>query len=294
MEITGLSGWVREPDSEAKEAQPSFGTLLKPKLVGFTSGGLASDMREFSPSRHNQIKSQTCVAQSMVRATEIKRIIKVYNDSLALGMSAEQALVKAKAAHVALSRLVLYFLSREFMNPPETDKDQGTIVSLAAEAYKAFGVAREEQDPNNPNDRAFWPFDLNKIFVPPSWLSMREAYLHKIDSWYRIQSKGSDRVDDVITALAAGNPVVFGTTVGDNWLNYSGTVIRPVDGIVRGRHATVLVGWDPQEGTFWDENSWGPDWGINGFAKLTPDVISDSGSEDFVVIQSGYEPYHKS
>lgn len=290
--ITGLSGWRREPDSDKKAAQPSFGSLLRPKLVGYVPPGAASDLRKFAPQRHDQRTSQSCVAQSTVRATEIKRIMKVYSDAIAAGKTEDEAIAAALAAHVALSRLALYFLSREFMDPPETDKDEGTIISLAAEAMRTFGVAREERDPGNAGDRAFWPFDLNKVFVSPSWLSMREASLHKISSWYRITSTGNNRVDDVIAALAAGNPVVFGTTVGDNWMQYGGGVIGPVNGIVRGSHATVLEGWDPVEGIFWDENSWGTSWGIDGFAKLSPDVISDIGSEDFIVIQGGWEPWH--
>lgn len=293
-----VSGWRREDQSSRAHliaSQPTFADMKK-RMGSYVPSGASSvpsDLRGFSPAtRHNQLQSQSCVANSMTRALENKRIQKEYLAAKAAGASDADAMAQALAKHVPLSRLALYFLSREEMDPPETDKDEGTIISIAAELLRTFGLAREAKDPSNANDRAFWPFDLNKVFVAPTWSAMRDAYLHKVSAWARITSTGSDRVDDVIANLAVGNTVVFGTTVDDQWMNYGGGVIGPTNGIVRGRHATMLCGWDPS-GFFWDENSWGNDWGLDGFCKISPDVISSLDSEDFIVIEGGWEPWNQ-
>ncbi len=285
-----INGWIREDQSSRASSiasQPDFADTKKRIGSYIPSGGsgVASDLRRFSPAkRHNQLTSQSCVTNSMTRALENKRIQTAFNKFIDQGLSDIDALSRAHLAHIPLSRLALYFLCREEMNPPETDKDGGTYISIAAEMLTMFGLAREEKNKSNPSDQAFWSFDLNNIFVSPTWKAMREAYLHRISSWSRINSTGKDRVDDVITSLSSGNTVVFGTTIDNQWMNYSGGIIGPTNGVVRGRHATMLCGWDPS-GFFWDENSWDNSWGIDGFCKLTPEVISSYDSEDFIVIE---------
>jgi Papain family cysteine protease len=292
-----VGGWRREDQSSRAAkivSQPDFSDL-KAKMGSHTvPGSRPSDLRRFSPPRrHNQLTSNSCVANSMTRALENKRIQRAYYAALSTGAAEAAALASAQAQHVALSRLALYYLCREEMDPPETDKDEGTIVSIAAELLRTFGLSREERDPSNPSDTSFWPFDLTRLYVPPSWKAMRDAAVHKISSWARISSSGSQRVDDVIAALSAGNVVVYGTQVGDNWQQYDGSsVIMPVVGTPEGGHATMLCGWDPS-GFFWDENSWDNDWGDDGFCKVSSDVVASDQSSDFVVIQSGYEPWHQ-
>lgn len=294
-----VGGWRREDQTDRAgriASQPDFSDL-KRKMGAYVPSAAGSgtiDLRRFSPSgRHSQLQSNSCVANAMTRALENKRIQKAYHSVLAAGVAEASALAQAQAQHVPLSRLALYYLSREEMDPQETDKDEGTIISIAAELLRTFGISREAADPTNPSDTAFWPFDLTKLFVPPPWKAMRDAAVHKISAWSRITSSGSSRVDDVITALSAGNVVVYGTKVGDNWKKYDGSsIIQPVVGTPDGGHATMLCGWDPS-GFFWDENSWGDDWGDDGFCKISPDVVASPQSEDFVVIQSGYEPWHQ-
>ena len=268
MEVS-LSGFRPEPE-ESFSKHWGFDSVRS--AMASAGSGQASDLRQFSSPRHNQRQTSTCVAQSVIKAAEIKRIMKHGQD-----------------AHVDLSRLALYFLARELMVPQETDRDAGTHVSLAADAIRRFGVCRETS--NGPEDKAFWPFDESLIMKPPPWLAMREAYLNKIQSWYAIHGSGASRVEDAITALAAGNPVAYGTQVGSDWDGYDGRIIG-VPTTSRGGHATCLVGWDPAGGFFWGENSWGNDWGpYDGFNKISPDAVAASSSSDFIVICAGYEPW---
>lgn len=226
-----------------------------------------ADLRPFTSPRHNQRRTGTCVAQSVIKALEIKRIQK-----------------HGSASHVPLSVMDLYFGARDLMDPKETNVDNGTHIYLACEVLKTFGVCREVMN----------PFSESNLFIPTPILATREAYLNKISQAYRINSSGWDRVDDVIANLQMGNPVVFATIVGNNWFNY-GPNSPPLGPTSwqdsKGGHATCLVGY--VDGKFIDENSWGTNWGDNGFAWLQPEVIAEQSSTDFWVIADGSEAWYE-
>jgi C1A family cysteine protease len=229
-----------------------------------------ADLRPFSGPRHDQRWSNSCVANACIKALEIKRIQK-----------------HGLAAHVDLSRLAVYYLARELMSPPETHNDEGTYVSHAFNVLRRFGVPPE----------ANWPFDLDKVNTPPSFMSLRVAYLHKIESYFKIRSTGAARVTEVINCLRAGNPVVFGTNVGDNWYQHykSKGPLVPLKPVPRedrvGLHAVVIVGY--VDGMFLIENSWGVTWGDDGYGLVSPELIASPTSKDFWVAQEGFEPYRE-
>lgn len=276
------SGWRPEGDDDAPKS-PDF-SRIRAAASSSVRPTYASDLRDFSPGmfRHNQVRTSTCVAQSATRALEIKRVLKFYDDAIRAGKSDKEALEEAFTKHVDLSRLGLYFGARSLMDPPETDKDEGTMISLAADALSRWGVSRESN----------WEFDLSKLFVPPSWMAMRDAYVHKIKTWHKIYSKGNDRVDDVALSLAVGNPVIYGTVISHDWEKYDGGApLEPVNGVSLGLHATVLIGWDPNKQVFIGENSWGTRWGIDGFYEIRPEVIASPDSGDFVTFFGGWEDY---
>lgn len=251
-------GWRPEPD---KPEYWRYEETLKPKMKRMTDGDV--DLRPFSSPIHNQSHTSSCVAQAVVKALEIKRIMKWGPD-----------------AHVDLSRLAVYYLARELMIPKEIHLDRGTFVSNACDVLRRWGVCREEN----------WPFDLDKITTSPSWEAMRSAYLHKIESFHKIYSIGQDLVDEVIECLRAGNPVVYGTRIGMNWARYrEDSEPLQIPDEKKGGHATVLVGW--KDGLFIGENSWGVNWGVGGYYFMDPSVIAWRGSADFWVVQEGFEVY---
>jgi len=254
-----LKGFRDEPDDPKHWG---FEDKLRANLSRITSGDI--DLRPFTSPRHNQRSTSTCVAQSTCKALEIKRIME-------MGMD----------AHVDLSRLAVYWFARNLMLPKETHLDEGTYISHAFDAMRRFGVPPE----------ADWPWDQSKIFDGPSWAAMRKAYVSKIDSFYKIRSTGQKRVDMVVEALQAGNPVVFGTYVDGSWNHYGkDDVLMPVEkDDSTGRHATVLVG--VANGVFIGENSWGNHWGDDGFYYMDPSAIAHDGTRDLWVPIAGYETY---
>lgn len=239
----------------------SFEAELAPKL-GATSGTIDLSTYFRGVPHQDQGKTNSCVAQSMVNALELKRVM-------------------AGHPHVDLSVLALYFTCRQRMNPKETDQDEGTYIWLAADSIRKLGVAPDAQ----------WGWDLQKLYLNPGWPVFRTGAVHKIQSHFKIQSTGQARVDEIIRALLAGHPVVYGTEIGENWDDYrKGTVISHVNGQVNGRHATVLVGWDGVKAK--GKNSWGDDsWGDDGCYYIDTDVLASPASNDFWVIVEGYETH---
>ena len=238
-----------------------FQTGLMSRMT-MTAGASADvDLREFTSPRHNQGRTGSCVAQSVIKALEIKRIMKYGHDK-----------------HVDLSIMALYYLARQLMSPLNTEYDKGTFISLACDALRRFGVC--------PTDA--WPWDTDKLFTPPSWKAMRHAYMGRIESFYRI--RGGNQAELVADCLRAGNPVVFGTNTSSQWNGYRSGVMKPVDDDDRqGRHATCIVGVEGDK--FIVENSWGTGWGDNGFYYVDCEFLNHSSSRSFWVIQAGFEEY---
>ena len=256
-----LKGFRPEPDSPQHWG---FEGKLRARMVQATTGDV--DLRPWTSPRHDQGATNTCVAQATCKAFEIKRIMKY-----------------GHAAHVDLSRLAIYWFARNLMVPKETHIDEGTYISHAFDAMRRFGV---------PPEMAH-PWDFRAIFEAPSWDAMRQAYLSKIESFYKIRSTGLARVDMVVEALQANNPVVFGTNVNGAWSSYrKGQVLVPVSNDDRtGRHATCIVGM--KDGKFIGENSWGTNWGDNGFYLMDPATQISDVSSDFWVPQAGFETYQE-
>ena len=254
-----INGFRPEPDNPKHWG---FEDRLRSRLVATTAGDV--DLRPFTSPRHNQGHTGSCVAQATCKAFEIKRIME-----------------KGHEAHIDLSRLAIYWFARNLMLPKETNKDEGTYISHAFDAMRRFGVPPESAH----------PWDIISIFDAPSWDAMRKAYLCKLDAFYKIRSTGMKRVEMVIEALRAGNPVVFGTYTDSSWHRYKkGSVLMPVSKEEStGRHATVLVGY--KNGIFIGENSWGTNWGDDGFYLMDEFTIAAEGTRDLWVPQTGYETY---
>ena len=218
--------------------------------------GKRPDLRRFSMGRHNQSRTGSCVANAVVKAMEIRRVI-----------------VEGKQAHHDLSRLALYYWTREIQRRHDPTKDdRGTRINRACDAARKYGVPLESK----------WPFIPELVFTRPTDKVMEGAV--KIGAHYRINRIPRRRSKEVIRALRMGYPVVFGCATGENWHNYrAGDVLGPVKRKDRrGRHATVLVGWDGEN--FIGENSWGPFWGDRGFYRASPSLIENWHSNDFWVI----------
>ena len=70
-----------------------------------------------------------------------------------------------------------------------------------------------------------------------------------------------------VQALQQG-PMVAGFMVFEDFEAYTGGVYEHVSGQMLGGHAVSIVGYDSEEEYWICKNSWGPDWGENGFFRV--------------------------
>ncbi|MBE9523086.1 MAG: hypothetical protein IME95_07845, partial [Proteobacteria bacterium] len=101
----------------------------------------------------------------------------------------------------------------------------------------------------------------------PSICNDNEALdLERISGWAPV----SNEVNDLKAALLFG-PIACAMYVYEDFLSYESGVYEYVEGPYMGGHAVIIIGWDNDAaaGGYWIcKNSWGKDWGEDGFFKI--------------------------
>jgi C1A family cysteine protease len=247
-----------------------FSEKLKPYLVSATDGDV--DLSPYT-TETNQLNVSACAGNATADSIEAVGAIDEENRAKAEG--------RAPVVLPQLSRLFIYSMAREIIDTDrdgvgDLDQDEGTYIRLCFDILRRFGICKETT----------WPYDVNKVHAPPSFMAMREATGHHLHSYYRIKSEGDGRLEDIVAALRGRHPVVFGTQINQEFLDGGGpTVIDRPTGTTIGGHAMMLVGY--VGGNFKVKNSWGATWKDGGFCYFTPAYLSWSGTSDLWVPTSG-------
>jgi hypothetical protein len=206
----------------------------------------------------NSIAVHNCVGNGTCESLEILENI------------AHQATAGYQA--ILLSRMFVWAMART--QEGKLNQVTGCYVRTALNVISTLGVCTE----------VTWPYQGNLSTVSPSLLAQREALGHTIPASYRIDTMGQDRLNDVMTALQAQHPIVFGTNVTNAFEGLSGNgpvdVPGPTDSIAGG-HCMVVVGWDGEN--FIVKNSWGTGWGAGGFWLMTPAYLTWDNTSDLWV-----------
>ena len=246
-----------EPDPPSEDDY-DFSTLAVPRDLYLTPHSGDVDLREYASPIQHQGSTNSCVAQSVVSAFELQRI-RAYG----------------RESHVDLSRLQLYFYMRELRGGGKEYENVGGYIRHAIYAMNKFGIVPE----------SLFPWDANNWKERPPLQLLVTAAKHRAGSYYRISSKGSDRVEECIKALNAGYAIAYGTDVDKTWRTYRGSgTSKPltVADTRLGGHATLIVGYTGSK--FIGQNSWGTGWGLSGFYEATPELIASRRSRDFWVV----------
>lgn len=259
-------GYINDPQTK-KEGGKTIDLMakdykfsdLKAKLGASASSGDVDLSPYSTPS--NQFHLSSCVGNATADSVEILNAIAGYSP-------------------VQLSRLFVYAMARILSGDAKLEKDAGTWIRAAFEVLSKFGVC----------DEYLWPYLLDKVNDQPSLKAQRQAAGHRIHSYYRIDSSGDDRLEDIVKALHAKHPVVFGTTITDRFQKTLDRtpIPRPTSKDKSlGGHAMIIVGYI--NSYFLVKNSWGSHWGSNGFCLMTPEYISWSQTRDLWVPTLGVD-----
>ncbi len=155
--------------------------------------------------------------------------------------------------------------------------DRGWTLTSAASFLKRTGVT----------DEACMPYESGANGEDLSCneaCSDADARRFKITDYKNIGSYWSYNLQDVVEALQHG-PIMGRMSVYADFMSYSSGVYEHVTGDNLGGHAITIVGYDIKEGYWICKNSWGTDWGENGFfrIKMNDDSNIGPGSVQFIV-----------
>ncbi len=136
-------------------------------------------------------------------------------------------------------------------------QDKGSYIHDAMELIRTSGSA----------SLATMPYNENDFTTRPGTAAIQEASRFKARAWSRLSN-----TSEIKGALANRMPVVIGIKVYSNFNNLRGgnSVYNSTSGSYLGGHAITITGYDDNAygGAFKVINSWGTDWGDNGYFWL--------------------------
>jgi C1A family cysteine protease len=156
-----------------------------------------------------------------------------------------------KETPTPLSALFLYYMERYAAGTVATDS--GATVADGMQVLQSYGAAPEVD----------WPFRANWFATRPTNQSYTDAANWRVSKTYHLAG-----LDDVKTSLARGYAVVAGFEVYKDFdsIGKDGWMRMPSKGeTLEGGHAALVVGYDDPTGCLILRNSWGADWGANGY-----------------------------
>ena len=196
------------------------------------------DMRVHCSRVEDQKNTNSCVAQTTIGALEFHQ-------------------KKAGVAFKDMSSLFVYWNARFLA--ARAHLDGGSLIHHGLAAVMAHGACEDR----------LWPFDPSKVLVPPPMETFNNATKHEAVQYARTPLGHS-----VLTAVAEGLPVLFGTFMPKRF--YEEAHAKGVMPISRDRkgplpnfgHAMLIVGYDLADKTYLVRNSWGPQWGDQGYCRI--------------------------
>lgn len=179
------------------------------------------------------------------------------------------------ASEFVPSRLFIYYNERKLQN--STEQDSGSSVRTGMKTINKTGVCTEDE----------WPYDVSEFTVEPAEECYDFAKTHRSIKYYRVQQTA----EELKLALTHNYPVVFGFSVFSSMesedVEKTGKVPFPSksDSHVGG-HCVLLVGYDDDTKEFKFMNSWGKDWGENGYGYLPYKYVLNSNlASDFWTVE---------
>jgi len=173
------------------------------------------------------------------------------------------------------SRLFIYWWERYIEHT--VNFDSGAQIRDGIRVLKAKGVCEEEK----------WPYNIEDFKEKPSDEAIAQAKKFQALNYKRINNSNKG---GLVAALDNGFPIVFGFTVFSSFesdeVAHTGIVPMPQpDDYILGGHCCVIVGYNAEEDYFLVRNSWGTEWGIDGYFKMPGAYVTDrSLCSDFWII----------
>ncbi|MBL8019135.1 MAG: hypothetical protein JNM27_05685 [Leptospirales bacterium] len=171
-----------------------------------------------------------------------------------------------------VSRLFVYYNARELDENYRPIEDSGSMIGLAVKGLAEYGVCSEET----------WPFEESEVNSEPPEEAYEEAKKFLIEEYAVVPT-------DLFSwkhCLAEGYPIVFGLELYNSFDHHRkpGLVPEPTSTEVsreeHAGHAMVCVGYSDKDQVFIVRNSWGTNWGDNGYCYIPYKYVMNSKYND--------------
>jgi C1A family cysteine protease len=184
----------------------------------------------------------------------------------AMAYTLEYYIFKQLNKKVILSPLFIYYHARKIAG---TEKiDAGAFIKDAVKVTQDTGAVEEKE----------WPYNITKFAVQPP------KKLDKSTHYFVINVSPVKSVKQLKNALSNYGPVIIGISIYESFLTNTGMVKMPTSKEnVIGGHAISLVGFDDQTQFFKFKNSWGENWGENGYGYIPYDYMEKFSDEGYLI-----------
>lgn len=131
----------------------------------------------------------------------------------------------------------------------------------------------------------YWQYDETDYTTQPTAIQNAAASLYKCASVY-----STIGTVNIKARLAQGYGVVIGIEEYPDLYNLSNTnqIYDSTSGTSRGQHAICLIGYDDNKGSgaYKFINSWGTDWGLDGYGWISYDLVN--GAANASAVKAGF------
>jgi len=256
-------GWMPDPADTYNKDMPLSSTPMATGAMGTVTAEL--DNSQFFRPVSSQFNFPACTANAAADAWEAQVVV----DKVDSGMSIESAI----ASTPDLSRMFLWWNGRNEMDPNRaSDASSGCYNRVIFDVLARHGVCTEELW---PYDGMLMPDGRTRAVTRPSIKAYRAAFVNACGAFYCIKEMGAERGRLLQQALGARHNAVFGTAIGDKFMDYKEGVIQRPTGSIRGRHALVICGYSALLNAYKVRNSWSESWGLKGYCWMSRDYIEN-------------------
>lgn len=165
------------------------------------------------------------------------------------------------------SRLYIYYFSRLLERSP-ANEDTGISIKGGMETIEKYGACNETT----------WPYIISQFATTPTSNAIKEAYTHI--PGYTYLSVPQELIH-IKQAIVAGYPVIIGIQIYESFesdeVAKTGEVPIPeTKEKLLGGHCVCIYGYDDKTQKFTLSNTWGTNWGNNGYFTLPYEYVINS------------------
>ncbi len=152
-----------------------------------------------------------------------------------------------------------------FIPFPTLDLSEQYLLSCSpgtCNGYALSGTCDFLRHTGTPTE-ACMPYHADDTIPCDNHCSFSDMELLTIQNWGWIASNQA-----AIKTRILDGPVYVAFTVYEDFMAYTGGIYEHLWGEVEAGHAVALVGWNDEQSYWILKNSWGPEWGENGYFRM--------------------------